>query len=69
MKNNFIYNKKAILDYIEKENISKTEFCKRCKIGFKTLNKVLLNDADINLKPIFKIVRFINIKPSEFFIA
>ena len=38
--------KKVIEGYIRENKISKTEFCKRCQISLKTLNKIYIKEFD-----------------------
>ena len=39
-------NTQLILDFMKKNNLSKTKFCKFCKISKKSFNKIMLNDMD-----------------------
>lgn len=49
-------NKKVIENYIKNNNLSKSKFCKLCKISYSTLTRIL-NDENFYLSAIFKIAR------------
>lgn len=59
-------NTKIIENYLKENNISKTRFCKMCKISVKTLDKVF-NGEDYNLRVLFKIAVVLDIELSEMF--
>lgn len=42
--------------YIKENNLSKTKFCKMCKISYGTLKRIL-NNEDFGLIALFKIAR------------
>lgn len=56
-----------IRDYILENKIGKTEFCKRCGISLKTLNKILSCEGDVNFSTLIKITKVLNIQIFEFF--
>lgn len=60
-------NTKMIYDYIKDNNLSKTEFCKLCKIGVSTLNRIMTNN-NFNLISIFRIAKTMRVKVCELFI-
>lgn len=60
-------NTKLIEDYIKENNLTKTEFCKLCKISTKTLYKILLYKSKFSLIEIFKLARVMNISIINFF--
>lgn len=57
-----------INNYINENNLSKTAFCKLCKISLTTLNNILANKGNIRILAIFKISRAMKIKISELLI-
>jgi transcriptional regulator with XRE-family HTH domain len=62
-----IYNTKLITDYLEKTGMSKTKFCKLCKISAYTYNKIMAQNVHIGIKQLFRIARGLNIEIHEFF--
>ena len=50
-------NVNKIYAYLKENNISKTEFCKRCKISPETFNGLITSTKNTNLKIVFKIAR------------
>lgn len=57
------YLKLYLIDnYIKENKISKTEFCKRCKISPQTLKSVYDEEPHTHFKTLFKIARTLNIK-------
>lgn len=56
-----------IINYLNKEKLSKTAFCKKCKISYSTLNKILNNEENYNLIALFKIAKILNIRICEIF--
>ncbi|MDE6585193.1 MAG: helix-turn-helix domain-containing protein [Clostridia bacterium] len=59
-------NTKLILDYIKNNNLTKKEFCRKCKISTSTLYKII-NEKDFQLIALFKIAKIMNLKPYRFF--
>ncbi|MBR5439898.1 MAG: helix-turn-helix transcriptional regulator [Clostridia bacterium] len=53
--------------YMLKNNISKTKFCKICKISPNTLNKIMANDFNFEIVALFKIARIIKIEVYQMF--
>lgn len=69
MINNKIINKQPILNYMKSQKLSKTAFCKLCKIGYTTLQKILDDNVlRMRIDKVFKIARVIKIHPKELFI-
>ncbi|MDE5788859.1 MAG: helix-turn-helix domain-containing protein [Clostridia bacterium] len=62
----YYVNCEVIKNYIKENNLSKTKFCKLCKISLQTFNKVL-NGEDVYLGALFKISRALNINISVLF--
>ena len=60
MKNTI--NAKIIKNFILENKISKTKFCKMCKISPSTLNKIISNDDNFKIIALFKISKVIKIQ-------
>ncbi len=54
-------NCEVITNYILKNNLTKNEFCKQCKISLYALNKIFKND-NAKMETIYKILMYTNIK-------
>lgn len=50
----------AIEKYLLDNNLSKSEFCKRCHISTDTYDEILKRKTDFNIIALFKIAREIN---------
>lgn len=61
-------NIKLIDNFLKENNLTKTEFCKRCKISKYSLSKIYKNDFNIDIVVIIKISYAINQKPCDLFI-
>ncbi len=62
------YYKTEIIDeYLIRNQISKSRFCKLCGITNETLNRIYANDAKIRVRQIMKIIKFLQIYPTQFF--
>ena len=60
--------KTEIIEKFMLENkISKTKFCKMCKISPNTLNKIIANDFNFEIIALFKIARVIKIEVYQMF--
>ena len=55
-----------ITDFLKERGMSKTAFCRLCKIGARTLNKILAQDPSVNLIALFKISKATGIRTHEF---
>ena len=53
--------------FILEKNISKTKFCKMCKISPNTLNKIMSNDFNFEIIALFKIAKVIKIEVYQMF--
>jgi len=51
------YDIKKIDDYIKKNNLTKTKFCKLCGIGYKTLQNIYADNPYLNLRAILKVIK------------
>ena len=56
-----------IKNYLLKNKISKTKFCKMCKISPSTLNKILANDDNFEIIALFKIAKVIKVEVYQMF--
>lgn len=54
--------------YLKENELSKSAFCKKCKISFTTLKKVLEQDTSYNLVALFKIAHVLKIRVCELFV-
>ncbi|MBD5100505.1 MAG: helix-turn-helix transcriptional regulator [Clostridiales bacterium] len=62
----FNFNKKLVDDYIKKNNLSITKFCKLCHISPNTYKK-LINNEDCRLNVALKISSFLDVSINEMF--
>ena len=53
--------------YINENKLSKTKFCKICKISPSTLNKIMTNDDNFGIIALFKIARVIKVQVYQMF--
>lgn len=51
---------------MQNNKMSKTKFCKVCKIGISTFNRIM-NNKNFNLISLFKIAKTINVRICELF--
>lgn len=61
-----LINIELIRDYIAKNNLSKTKFCRLCKINISTLNRIF-SGGNFNLIAIFKIARVLKVEVYRMF--
>lgn len=59
-------NKELIEGYIKEHNLTKTKFCKMCKISYSTLTRIL-NDYDFYLIALFRIARVMEVEVYNLF--
>lgn len=62
-----IVDVQLIKEFQEKNRLSKTRFCKTCKISVATLNKIYCG-KDFNLIALFKIAKVMGVRVCELFI-
>ena len=60
-------NTKIFEDYMKENNLTITQFCKKCKISLNFYSKMLFNDGAIDLVSLFKISKATNINVSDMF--
>lgn len=53
--------------YMNENKLSKTKFCKMCKISPSTLNKIMTNDDNFGIIALFKIARVIKVQVYQMF--
>jgi len=54
-----------IVKYIKDNNLSKSEFAKRCKISIGVLNKILSNNPNFRANALFKVARYMGVHIKE----
>ena len=57
----------VIENYMIENKISKTKFCKLCKISIRTLNKIMTNNDDFRIIALFKIAKVIKVQVNQMF--
>lgn len=53
--------------FMKTNKLTKTAFCKLCKISLSTLNSILANTENLKITALFKIARVINLQIYELF--
>ena len=56
-----------IENFIKDNSLSKSKFCKLCKISQSTLNKIMTNSENFRIIALFKIARVLKIQVFEMF--
>ena len=56
-----------IENFMLENKISKTKFCKMCKISPSTLNKIMTNDDNFGIIALFKIARVLKVQVYQMF--
>lgn len=56
-----------IENFIKDNSLSKSKFCKMCKISQSTLNKIMTNSENFRIIALFKIARVLKIQVFEMF--
>lgn len=60
-------NAELIKNFMTKNKISKTRFCRICHISPGTLKKIMNNEKNFNIVALFRIARFMGLKVIELF--
>lgn len=61
-------NKTELIEnFIKDNNLSKSKFCKLCKISQSTLNKIMTNSENFRIIALFKIARVLKIQVYQMF--
>ncbi|MDE7454886.1 MAG: helix-turn-helix transcriptional regulator [Clostridia bacterium] len=63
-----IIDTNLIEEYMIKNNMSKKEFCARCKISTHTFDKICKQQTDYNIIALFKIARLMNLHIKDLFV-
>lgn len=56
-----------IENFINAKHLTKSKFCKMCKISLSTLNKILANGENFRIIALFKIAKVLNIHIYQLF--
>lgn len=64
MKN--LIKTEIIANYLKEHNLSKTKFCRLCKISVSTFNKIM-NGEDFDLIALFRIAKTIEVELYQLF--
>ena len=56
-----------IENFIKDNNLSKSKFCKMCKISQSTLDKIMTNSENFRIIALFKIARVLKIQVYQMF--
>ena len=54
-------------EFLKEKSISKSQFCKICKISYSSLQKIYSQNFGVYITTIFKVIRVLNIEPKNFF--
>ena len=60
-------NIRIIKDFLYINHLTRTEFCKKCQIGYQTLNKILTNKTNFKLVVLLKIAKYMKVDLYKFF--
>ena len=63
MKNIIKYE--VIEKFIKDKKLSKTKFCKLCRVQYRTFKKIMSNDFHFRVKTLFRIAKFMNVEVVE----
>lgn len=66
MKKKYI-KKELIEQYLKDNKLSKTAFCKKCKIAPSTFKKIIEQNTNVGIVAIFRIAFAMNLKVHEIF--
>jgi len=58
---NKLINTSIIINFIKDNNLTRKEFCLKCKICPQTLNRILKNNNDIQILSLLKITKILKI--------
>ncbi len=65
---NNLINIEIINTYIKENKLTKTGFCKKCKVGLSTFNKII-SGKNFNLIFLFRIAKTMKIGIAELFVS
>lgn len=60
-----IIKTEVILEFMEKNNLSPTAFCKFCKISKSSYDKIMNNDLRVKIKTVLKIMVAMKIRLNQ----
>lgn len=58
---------KLIENFIKEKHLTKSKFCKMCKIDLSTLNKIMADGENFRITALFKIAKVLNIHIYQLF--
>lgn len=61
-------NVNLIYNFIKSNNLTKTQFCKLCKINYATFTKILKGQYNFRINALFKIAHILQIHIHQLFI-
>lgn len=50
-----------IEEFLKEKEWSKSEFCRQCKISYKTFQKIMSNDYNFDLRALFRVCRIMGV--------
>lgn len=59
--------KELIEEYLKRENISKTEFCKRSRISPEVYNKIMSDKENYRIDALFRVAKTLGVRILELF--
>ncbi len=68
MKNNIYVNTNLLIEFIEKNNLTKQKLAENCKVSLFVLNKLFSGKTNIRLSNIYKIALYTKIKIDDLII-
>ncbi len=60
-------NTEIIINFMLRNNLSKTKFCQMCNISPRTLKKIMVQDYNFGITKLFRIAKVINVQVYEMF--
>ncbi len=56
-----------ITQYMEENNLTKTQFCEQCQIGHESYDKIMKGQYNYRIKTLAKVARTLNVRLCEMF--
>ena len=56
------FKSELVYGFMNENNISKSKFCKMCKISYSTFLKILESKSNFRISALFKIARVLNLQ-------
>lgn len=63
-----IIKTEVIENYLKDNKLSKTKFCKMCKISLSTFHKAMSNNLNFGIVAMFKMARVMRVELKELFV-